>query len=209
MTDIGRLTGLDLSEPDVVDFGCRFGRMSLPLAKRCRHVYGLDVSIDELEEADRHAKEVGISNVEWLEPDRLAELHGRYDLAISFGVFQHIPVRRGEQTFAQLVQGPRPGGSGAIQIVLRPPRPRARLFESRRGLASYAYPLLHSYSRNRLGILLGEAGVTRWHVRWHEGSQDGPRPGFPSATLIFEKPMSTNGREPAQCTAASNTDHCG
>jgi SAM-dependent methyltransferase len=164
----------------VLDFGCGVGRNALPLAERCEYVYGLDVSPAVLREADRTAKQRNLSNVEWMDAGRLAELNGRYDLVVSFFVFQHIPSREGERIFTTLVRGLRPGGVGAIQVTLRP---------SFRSLnRSYLYRLTNSYSLNRLGRLLAGEGITEWHARLHP--RRGPatkRPSYDDVTLIFRK----------------------
>src|SRR5947209_6409716 len=62
----------------VLDYGCGVGRIALPLAERCEHVYGIDVSEAALREADLKAKALNFSNVEWLSVDRLPEVSGRY-----------------------------------------------------------------------------------------------------------------------------------
>jgi SAM-dependent methyltransferase len=194
-----RLTGSELESRTALDFGCGVGRLALPLAKRCRHVYGLDISPAVLREADRNAKRMDLNNVEWMEAGRLAELSGRYDLVMSFYVFQHIPSREGERTFAMLVRGLRPGGVGAIHMTVRPSRPLTGLFRWTRNTGrrerpvkrvrgvdwSYPYMLMHSYSINRLGRLLAEAGVNEWHARWHETAADGR--SNETVTIFFRK----------------------
>jgi 2-polyprenyl-3-methyl-5-hydroxy-6-metoxy-1,4-benzoquinol methylase len=166
--------GFTLENKRVLDFGCGVGRNSLALAERCEHVYGLDVSPKVLSQADEAAKRLNLSNVEWMEADRLAELSGNYDLVISVFVFQHIPTREGERTFATILQGLRPGGAGAIQVTLRPPRFRGPE-------RAYFYMLRTSYSLNRLGRLLADAGITEWHVKLY------PRPSHDDVTIIFRK----------------------
>jgi SAM-dependent methyltransferase len=194
-------TGTTLEGRRALDFGCGVGRMSLPLAERCEHVYGLDVSPAVLREADSTAKEMNVGNVEWLAADRLAELDGQYDLVISMFVLQHIPSREGERIFATLLHGLRPGGVGAIHVTLRPSRPLSGLFRwtrkssgpSRnplqilRGLNwSYPYMLMHSYSLNTLARVLADAGVSEWHAK--------PQPtpatawgSYDALTIVFRK----------------------
>jgi SAM-dependent methyltransferase len=192
--------GATLESRRVLDFGCGVGRMSLPLAERCEHVYGVDVSPAVLREADRNARLRNLSNVEWLEAGSLDELSGRYDMVVSLFVFQHIPSREGERIISTLVSGLRPGGVGAIQVALRPSRPLARLLPRMRrsgqsaggrpnGLGaidwSYPYMLMHSYSLNRLGGLLADARVSNWQVKW---AAPGARSReFESATIFFRK----------------------
>jgi 2-polyprenyl-3-methyl-5-hydroxy-6-metoxy-1,4-benzoquinol methylase len=179
-------TGCTLERRRALDFGCGFGRLALPLAARCAHVYGLDVSTAALEEADRNARLMNVDNVEWLAADRLDELTGRYDLVLSHWVFPHIPSREGERTFAALLAGLRPGGLGAIHVTVRPSRPLAGLL--RRLEPGYPYLLMNSYSLNRLGELLDQAGVNRWQVKWHgrRSPQASTQP-LQSATITFHK----------------------
>jgi 2-polyprenyl-3-methyl-5-hydroxy-6-metoxy-1,4-benzoquinol methylase len=173
-------TGFALDSCRALDFGCGVGRNALGLAERCEHVYGLDVSPAVLREADHQAKRLNLTNVDWMDAGRLEELSGRYDLAISFFVFQHIPSREGERIFATLVGGLRPGGAGAIHVTLRP--------GLRRPSRSYLYSLMNSYSLNRLGKLLADQGITEWHAKMHAR----PAPGsnersYADVTLLFRK----------------------
>jgi len=205
--EIEAVTGCKLEGRRALDYGCGVGRLALPLAERCEHVYGLDISLSALQGADKSAKRLHLDNVEWMHADRLAELSGRYDLVESMLVFQHIPSREGERIFQLLVQGLRPGGVGAIQLTLRPTRPLAgfvnssgkskqngsRLVNIARKLdLSYPYMLIHSYSLNRMCELLAEAGAPQVNVRWH------PRAGAHDVvTIIFHK-TGANGNAPAQ-----------
>jgi SAM-dependent methyltransferase len=195
-------TGRTLDGRRALDFGCGFGRMALPLAQRCEHVYGLDISAEALRAADSNARRMNIANVCWLDASKLVQVAGRYDLVLSHWVFPHIPSRQGERILARLLQGLRPGGLGAIHITVRPAAPLKGLFLSDGSLAgtyspmrllrridwNYAYLLVNSHSLNRLCPILADAGVNDWLVDWHKGSrsQSGPQP-FQSATLIFAK----------------------
>lgn len=198
--DVETHTGCTFESRRALDFGCGVGRLALPLAERCEYVYGLDVSHPSLDAAAKRAKHRRLSNVEWLDATRLAELSGRYDLVISLLVFQHIPSREGERIFDMLVKGLRPDGVGAIQLTLRPTRPLAGFFHSRRksGSAganpldvvrkwhwSYPYMLIHSYSLNRICELLANAGALESHVRWHP-----PAGTHDVVTIIFHKKVS-------------------
>lgn len=198
--DIEALTGFTFESRRALDFGCGVGRLALPLAERCEHVYGLDVSRPSLDAADKRAKRLHVNNVEWLDADRLGELSGRYDLVQSLLVFQHIPSREGERILDTIVRGLRPGGVGAIQFTLRPTRPVAGFFHSLKTarssthnpfssrsiavnpLSSYPYMLIHSYSLNRICKLLADAGAFQSHVRWHP-----PAGAHDVVTVIFQK----------------------
>ncbi len=180
----------------VFDYGCGVGRLALPLAERCEHVYGMDVSSAVLNHADRRAKQLGISNVEWLEVPRLSELQGRYDLLISMFVFQHIRRPVGEQIFATLVRGLRPGGIGVVQFTLsHPPNRLSR---------SFVYSLGKTYSLNRLGRLLADQGITDWHVKFHP-HPEARKPYF-DATVIFSKDASHRAADGTPQTANADLE---
>jgi SAM-dependent methyltransferase len=192
-------TGSSLESRRALDFGCGVGRLALPLAERCEYVYGLDASPSALSEADHNARRMNVSNVEWVKAERLAQLSGDYDLVLSVMVFQHIPVREGERIFATLLRGLRPGGVGAINVILRPSHPLAGLLRwTRESVSSsynplklvrgwdwsYAYMLRNSYSLNRLGKLLADVGVTEWHTSFAPGST---WRSYDAVTIIFRK----------------------
>jgi SAM-dependent methyltransferase len=201
-SEIEAHTGRTLDSCRALDFGCGQGRLSLPLAERCQHVYGVDVNPSALEEAKANAAEANLTNVEWLQTARLAELDGKYDLVLSMWVFQHIPSREGERIFATILRGLRPGGVGHVHFTLRPSPLLSQLFR-RSGKSvgltqspwSYAYLLTNSYSLNRLGKLLADNGVNEWHARWHHP--------YPAATLIFRKP------DPAADPASNGDEQLG
>jgi SAM-dependent methyltransferase len=174
-------TGVFPTGTCAVDFGCGVGRLTLPLAERFECAYGVDISTEMLREAQRNAKEFQIGNVRWAETGQLAELSGQYDLVVSAIAFQHIPVREGERLFTALVQGLRPGGFGWISVTLGPGHAGARALRWMRKSVplapnivnlflgrnwSYPYMEVNGYSLNRLGVLLAEAGIKQWHVRF-------------------------------------------
>ncbi len=189
-------TGVTLDSPRALDFGCGVGRFTMPLAERCAHVYGVDLMPSVLSEAKRNAEHMNFANVELLQTARLAELSGRYDLVLSVDTFQHIPTREGERIFATLVQGLRPGGVAAIDMPVRPDHPLGELVRwslatltspsaLRRGRdSSYPYMLMNSYSLNRVGRLLADAGIVRWDARFtrRKGHE------FDVATIFLRKP---------------------
>ena len=179
IADIEAHTGASIEGRRVLDFGCGLGRIALPLAQRCEFVYGVDLLPGELAAADRAARERGLTNVQWLESTRLSELAGRYDLAISYWVFQHIPTREGERLLAEIVDGLAPGGLAALHFLVRT---ESALGLARRPNLRNIYAAVQSYSLNRLGSVLAEAGVRDWHVTWYGG-----RP-HADATLFFRKP---------------------
>jgi 2-polyprenyl-3-methyl-5-hydroxy-6-metoxy-1,4-benzoquinol methylase len=94
-----------------LDFGCVVGRLVIPLARIADQVIGVDVSQSMIEEAKRNCESLKITNVEFIKSDNnVLSLDGKYDLINSFIVFQHIPVRRGEQIFDNLLAHLADGG---------------------------------------------------------------------------------------------------
>lgn len=139
-----------------------------------------------LREADSNAKERNVSNVDWMDAGCLGEVRGRYDLVISMFVFQHVPVQQGVRLLATIFEGLRPGGAGCINLLLRP-SPAHLLAGSLpamwRAPGGYPYMLRSSYSLNRVGRLLADAGVTTWHARfWPEVTKH-----FDAVDVIFRK----------------------
>ena len=88
--------GVERPPQTAADFGCGVGRLTIPLARRCKRTYGIDVSESMLLEAEKNYQEQGLTNIEFIKgDDQLSRLGSGLDLAISFYVFQHIPVKRG------------------------------------------------------------------------------------------------------------------
>jgi SAM-dependent methyltransferase len=186
LPEIEAHTGVTLNGRRVLDYGCGFGRLAIPLAERSEHVYGLDVLPEVLEHGARLARERNLTNTDWMDAGRLADVAGQYDFVISHWVFQHIPTREGERIFATILRGLRAGGVGAVHFSVRPAHPLRELL--RRPDLTYAYNVVNSYSLDRLGRVLAEAGIEKWTVRWHtSAAQHEARRPLPSVTLIFRK----------------------
>jgi SAM-dependent methyltransferase len=183
-----------------LDYGCGVGRLSLALAAQFERVLSVDVSPSMLELTRRNATAAGVENLECHPADALAGLAGRYDLVLSRIVFQHIPRRRGERTFATLVSGLRPGGVGTIHVAVAPPNRRAALYSSairclpfaaeavnlvRRRPPGYPTLQMYTYRLDRLAAILAAQGITGWRADWEPG--DGRR-AYDSVTLTFRKP---------------------
>jgi len=194
-------TGATLDGRRALDYGCGVGRLAVPLAQQCEHVYGIDISTATLKAASENAEREGVSNVDWLEPDALAGLSGKYDFVLTVHVLQHIRARKGEQIFRQLVRGLQVDGVGWIGVIMRPSHPVARVlrytFRSRSDFRprrksgfykpfdlQYFYMTRNSCSLNRLGRILAEEGVDNWHVRFNAGKI--PR-AHDAATIVFRK----------------------
>lgn len=101
-----------------IDFGCGVGRLTVPLAKSCAEVVGIDVSQGMLNEARANCESFGLSNVSLVKgDDQLAEVSGRFDFVNSFIVLQHIPCGRGMNICRRLVELLADDGVGAIHFT--------------------------------------------------------------------------------------------
>jgi SAM-dependent methyltransferase len=125
-------------EETVVDIGCGVGRLTRSLAARAGQVYGLDVSREMLELAQRHNAD--LDNVRWLHGDG-AGLAGVGDSSVdgcfSHVVFQHIPEPEITLDYVrEMGRVLRPGGWALFQVSTDPSvhrKPR-RLRERARSL---------------------------------------------------------------------------
>lgn len=101
-----------------LDFGCGVGRLTVPLAKVCDEVVGMDISEAMLLEAQRNCADLGISNATFaLADDQLSKLSGTFDLLSSLIVFQHIAPRRGEAILRRMLDLLADDGVGALQFT--------------------------------------------------------------------------------------------
>lgn len=87
-----------------LNFGCGVGRLVIPLSKISQEVLGVDVSDSMLNEAKKNCEARFIDNVDFIKSDdNLSLLNGTYDFIHSYTVFQHMPVKRGERIFENLI----------------------------------------------------------------------------------------------------------
>ncbi len=161
-----------------LDFGCGVGRLLIPLAKRMRHVAGVDVSETMLQQARTHADARGLTNIELFKADdSLSTVQGSYDLVQSLLVFQHIPVHRGERIVRAMMAHMHSGSVGVLHFtysrVNESPRPtwrdRVRRFRERLKLIAASLrgrPLMqmNNYSISNLFQILQKAGARGVHV---------------------------------------------
>jgi SAM-dependent methyltransferase len=161
-----------------VDFGCGVGRLLVPLARRCREVYGVDVAPSMRSLAQRHLRERGISNVTLAATlDELAVAPRTMDLVHSVLVLQHLRPRAGLAALATLIELLAPGGCGVVHLYLgrRVPwwrqavgqaRERSRLVNSTVSLlrgdrTTKALPYeMNPYRLFDVFAVLGDGGIT-------------------------------------------------
>ena len=103
---------------NAIDFGCGVGRLVVPLAQRCGHVVGVDISETMLAEARRNCESRSIDNVRFLQTDDfLASDAGKFDLVHSVIVFQHIEPSLGMSIVRRLVDSLLEGGIGVLHFT--------------------------------------------------------------------------------------------
>jgi len=129
-----------------LDFGCGVGRVTLPLARRCREVVGIDVSRSMLQHAAEHCRQDGLGNVRFLETQELDSINTKFDLVHSYIVFQHIPQAQGVLITQKLIDLLSPKGIGVLHYTYR--HHASRPVKSRLLLAAYRYvPLAYRLRR--------------------------------------------------------------
>jgi 2-polyprenyl-3-methyl-5-hydroxy-6-metoxy-1,4-benzoquinol methylase len=100
---------LPAGDLDVLDVGCGYGHTAIELARRCRHVVGLEPSLPLLEYARGLLAESGLPNIEFRQGGvfDLAET-SRYDLIVLDNVLEHLPDQ--SRALETLSAALRPGG---------------------------------------------------------------------------------------------------
>ncbi len=142
-----KLRGEGFTPATALDFGCGVGRTTVPLARVCERVVGIDVSPSMLAEAQKNLDEQGIDNVDLrLSDDTLSRVPEQFDLVNTQIVMQHIPIDRGIRIFDELVQRVSPTGVGSIQLTYA----RAR---HAKGLGVPTRPLLESTGRKAMRLV--------------------------------------------------------
>lgn len=102
----------------ILDFGCGVGRVLIPLSKIGERCTGVDVSQAMLNEARSNCAYFGVDNVDFIKSgDELNEIESKYDFIHSFIVFQHIPVKRGENILKKLLTHLEENGIGVIHLT--------------------------------------------------------------------------------------------
>jgi ubiquinone/menaquinone biosynthesis C-methylase UbiE len=187
-----------------LDFGCGVGRLSLPIARICQSVVGIDVSDSMIERARSNAAEFGITNATFVKgDDQLSAVSGTFDFLNSLIVFQHIPPARGEAILRALLRLLREDGVGALQFsygfetstplwrqLLVRAYTKVPLLWSARNVVKrrpFSEPMMqmNEYDLNRLFCILHEAGCHLINTRFTETSSFGHR--LYGVILVFQK----------------------
>ncbi|MEO7712236.1 MAG: class I SAM-dependent methyltransferase [Gemmatimonadaceae bacterium] len=200
IAEIRRFIDSDFRPTQALDFGCGVGRLTIPLARICANVTGVDISQTMLDEARRNVDARGLSNVAFVgSAEYFAATSApqrTLDFIHSYIVFQHIPVAAGMWLADALVRRLVPGGVGALHFTYarRTTRLRRAVHRLRRVVpgmnilanAVQRRPLLeplipmNQYDLGALITLLGDRGCTHVHARLTDHG------GHMGAMLIFK-----------------------
>ncbi|NET33188.1 MAG: class I SAM-dependent methyltransferase [Cyanothece sp. SIO1E1] len=173
----------DFSPQKAVDFGCGVGRLVMPLARRSQQVVGMDVSEAMLAEAMKNCDAHSFKNVDLIKSDdNLTQLQGQYNLIHSYIVFQHIPVKRGERIFAQLLEHLAPNGIGVFHFTYAKSHPLNQIRSLVQAIPfsynllnlikgrdfSAPYMQMNTYNLNRLLLILQKSNIQRFYTEFKD-----------------------------------------
>jgi len=123
----------------VLDVGCGHGMHSLKAARRCRHVVGVDASLDSLGVARRTSRTLASPNAAFFAADLeqgLPVQGGRFDTVICLDLLEH--VHRRDLLLTEIRRALKPGGSLLLSVPNRGTAWKRRL--DRAGLFAYSDP---------------------------------------------------------------------
>ncbi|WP_417612815.1 class I SAM-dependent methyltransferase [Owenweeksia hongkongensis] len=191
----------DFKPSNILDFGCGTGRLSIPLAQRGKHVVGMDISPDMLEEGRKNADKFGVHNINFvISDDSMSALADqKFDLINSYIVLQHMNLDRGMQIIKRMLQILEPGGVGALQVAYLNKKPREKRLAA---YLRYRVPLvnnvlnvltgapfnrplmqMNSYNMNEVMGLMQENGVESSQFLFEKHGE------FWSVMMVFQKPV--------------------
>lgn len=100
------------AESVVLDLGCGTGLLTLPIARRCGHVVGVDASSAMLERLGSRAAREGVENLELIHGDmRLVPMRdASVDVVVSCYAFHHLPDADKRVVLREVGRVLRPGG---------------------------------------------------------------------------------------------------
>ncbi len=173
----------DFKPARALDFGCGVGRTTIPLARVCPDVVGVDVSDCMLSEARKNCEARGMDNVELVKSDdRLSKVKGEFNFVHAFVVFQHLPSRRGEKLLGEIIARLSEGGVGALHFTYYRKASRVRkavnymrktlpLFNNVVNVAQgrdFSYPMMqmNNYDLNSILLKLHENNCGHVYVRF-------------------------------------------
>lgn len=201
LAEIRRLVDPAFRPSRALDFGCGVGRLTIPLARECGQVTGVDISRTMLDEARRNCEARQVRNVTLVTSNEFFSAptapSTMLDFIHSYIVFQHIPPRLGVWLADNLVGRLASGGIGALHFTYarRASRTRRVVHRLRRTIPGVNLlanvvqhrplrePLIpmYRYELGELFAMLGDRGCTHVHARLTDHG------GHLGAMLIFKR----------------------
>jgi SAM-dependent methyltransferase len=136
-----------------LDFGCGVGRLLIPLARVAKSVVGVDVSDAMLSEAKKNCEMHAIKNIRLIKSDdRLSLLNEKFDLILSFIVFQHMATKRGERIFERLISLLNDSGIGILHFTYG--------HDTARNALSYVIKKYNPLPHNFISLIKGKGFFT-------------------------------------------------
>ena len=185
-----------------LDFGCGVGRCTIPIARLCRRVTGVDVSPSMIEEGKSNAMSRTVTNIEWVNSGDLKTVSGEFDFIHSFIVFQHIPPVQGMDLLSRLIDLLAADGMASIQLLYYRNSSRLKQILSRIRVSvplvhnfanlyygkPFSYPLMQKnvYDMNAVFDLLHKKGCGSCAVRFGETGEE-----HQEAIVFFRKRRDT------------------
>lgn len=188
----------DFTPTKALDFGCGPGRLVVPLTHIAAQVSGIDRNPHMIHVARENSRRFGAYEADFFLSGELTNgLPYKYDFIHSVIVFQHIPVKNGEQFLELLLDHLEPGGIGALHFTLHRNAALWRKIVNRTRTfwpvnlcvnllqgkaANHPFAQMNSYNLPRLLQILLKRGIDNVFL-WN--STDGQ---YFNSTLLFKSP---------------------
>lgn len=182
-----------------LDYGCGVGRVTIPLARRCNYVFGVDVAESMIAEAEKNRERYLLNNVDFTaRTNSLPSLTDSFDFVHSIYVFQHIRAKQGLKTVIQLIDSLKENGIGMLHFITFQSQKSIKkkiiywlcvhipLFNAMNNIRkgqSFSAPMyeMNNYPLNKLFEILREKECSHIYVRH---TKEGPYHGV---MLFFQK----------------------
>jgi SAM-dependent methyltransferase len=154
---------LELTRDDtVLDVGCGAGRLAVSLSQIAKHVTGIDLTPQMLDQARALQVTEGRTNITWQQGDimSLPFADGAFPVVVTQGTFHHLTDAH--SVFAEMVRVVQPGGRVAV-IDLVFESEKQKFFDEIEKLRDPSH--LRVFSREEIRSLGREAGlreITAW-----------------------------------------------
>jgi 2-polyprenyl-3-methyl-5-hydroxy-6-metoxy-1,4-benzoquinol methylase len=145
--------GINLNWANALDFGCGVGRLTQAMANNFQHCYGIDISNQMIEMANKYNKFGEKCTYIVNDSDDLKTFSNDFfDLIYSSITLQHIPTNHIRRYISEFIKILKPGGISIFQLISYLPvynrlQPRRRLYSILRTLG---FPEKLLFSRFKL-----------------------------------------------------------